>query len=231
MKRVLVVGAAPSGLGFAVADAVDRMGWSQVTAGIQDEDYALDVVRDGPSLFRDLFRMYDVDHVVCTVGINEPSEEGAGSLGHWYLEEWLRKSYETNVIGPMRLLREFLAWCIESGRAGGHFVAVSSNSAHIARSNSMAYCSSKAALSMAIRCAAREQRGRTAVVYGYELGLLRDTPMTRLTEHRFGPTQTRIPGSPRGLDTGEVAAQIAENLRVGGRALNGVLLRLDGGEQ
>lgn len=223
----MVVGAARHSLGEAVAEAASREGHSVVTAGINHEDLYLNALEERE--WDTAFSAYGIDTVICTVGINEPADDG--SLNHPTFPEWLNRSFTVNVAGPMNVLSLFLRSLAWRGIEGGQFVSISSNSAHIARSNSMAYCASKAALSMALRVAAREAKGHPAIIYGYELGLLQGTPMSRATEARFGPSQTRMPGAPNGLGRRQVAAQIVAQVGVGGMALNGSLLRLDAGEQ
>jgi NAD(P)-dependent dehydrogenase (short-subunit alcohol dehydrogenase family) len=144
----------------------------------------------------------------------------------------------------MRLLHEFSCWVTEErvdddeyalGDYLRHFVAISSNSAVIPRTNSAAYCASKAALSQGLRVKAREARGGDYgyVVYGYEPGLLAGTPMTWATEKQFPDMPLhRIRGEAMaaGVPCAALAAQIVAGLQVPGAALNGATIRYDGGE-
>lgn len=236
--KVLVVGARPDSLGAAIAEAVHSRGWEAVTAGIPGpdrlmaggerlyEDHHLDLIGKSGLLTMLLDKVHP-NHIVVTTGINRPQMEYGHNedcgVAAWYLEH-----FNVNVVGPMRLCEAWL-W---RGTAG-HFVAISSNSAHIARSWSSAYCSSKAALSMALRVRAREVVGDgRRVIYGYEPGLLAGTPMTRATEARLrGVPLTRMPGLPLGLNTHWLASLIVYNLATGGMELNGTCLRIDAGEQ
>lgn len=231
MRRAMVVGAAEGSLGEALILKGREFGWEMISAGPNgNEDvYFNALVEEDDETLLSAFHAWDIDTVFCTIGVNEPAVDG--SLAQVDFDAWMARSFAVNAIAPMRLLRMFNMHLSSTLRDHGVFVAVSSNSAHIARSNSMAYCASKAALSMAIRVAAREGKGHPSIVYGYELGLLRGTPMTRATEARFGPSQTRMPGAPAGLNAQQVAAQIVAQAGVGGQALNGSLLRLDAGEQ
>lgn len=233
-ERVLVVGArGERSLGALVAHHVREQGFEPVTAGLHGEDHHLDVrQRAVPSWFR----RHEIRHIVCTAGYNVPVSSEAYTLrdrdhkrvswAGWYLDH-----LQTNVIGPMMLLEAF-----REARNGSeqHFVAISSNSAHIARTESAAYCASKAALSMALRVKAREigLAEEELVVYGYEPGLLAGTPMTKDVQLRIPGRLHRMPGQPTyGISTERLAMLIAFNLRNGGRELNGCLLRIDGGEQ
>lgn len=241
MANIMVVGAAPNSLGDAVVEAGITYGHDVTTVGLNMEDVIMDALEE--AVFDDrrglnkggwpsVFSAFTPDHVICTVGINEPAGE-EGSFAHATFPEWMNRSFNINVVGPLNILRFFLRYLEDKSghRHQHHFVGISSNSAHIARSNSMAYCASKAALSMALRCAARETKGDPALIYGYELGLLAGTPMTQATEARFGPAQTRMPGAPDGLDRYAVADQIVRTLEGATLGLNGALLRLDAGEQ
>lgn len=231
---VLVVGAADLSLGKAIAQACNDIGHTVYTAGLYGggEDLVADI--RNPLRCETLINETKPTYVVCTAGVNRPAK--FGSLDE-NMRTWLWGSMESNVMGPMYLLRAFSALLPSYHKSRDqseyrpHFVAISSNSARIARRSSMAYCASKAALSMAIRCAARELTGDPCLVYGYEPGLLKDTPMTMRLAERFGEHPTRMPGAPDGVAVPYTADVIARNLRTGGVALNGCLIPLDAGEQ
>lgn len=112
------------------------------------------------------------------------------------------------------------------------FVAISSNSAHIPRRGSMPYCASKAALSMALRVAARELANKNVAVWGYEPGLLAGTPMSEQTRRDFGTDPLhRMPGvSWEGLPVGDLAQQIVQDISTFSVAHNGLMIPFDGGE-
>lgn len=218
-ERVLVVGAREGSLGEAVSDILSEHYQVEVmTAGISGEDYLLDVTEAFTALPE------DIHHVVCTVGINLHDDQ-----------DWLGiRQMQINYFGVMRLMQVALRYL----PTGGHFVAVSSNSAHIARTGSVGYCSSKAALSMGIRCVARqiskdEQRKERPIVYGWEFGLLEATPMTADVTRRVGPDVplTRMPGLPNGIPVDVAAQHVCDTLAHGWHELSGVMLRLDAGEQ
>lgn len=232
MTAILVVGARKGSLGEAVAEQIKVAYGSDatlLTAGTSgEEDVVLDLV-DGN--VKELLDDYRPDHVVCTAGINHDRRK------YRAMDVWWESHMFVNLIGPVRLLEAYTDLTPRLARPYlGHFVAISSNSAAIPRTGSGPYCASKAALSMALRVAAREaaREGMGHVVYGYEPGLLAGTPMTQETEARLpGVPLTRMQG--RGLQNGMSAAALAwhivSNLRHGGPELNGVMLRLDAGEQ
>lgn len=220
--QVLIIGAQPGSLGEAVAQALPH--GVAITAGMGvHEDFQLDVRE--PKNIASVLRNVDPHSILVTAGINVG--EPVGQKGFL---PGLTRSMEVNVVGVMSVLDEWIAMTGKGFYTPQQFVAISSNSAHIARRNSAAYCASKAALSMALRCAARELGG-APLVYGYELGLLAGTPMTAATEARFGPSQSRMVGAEKGLDKEAVAGTIAHNLLNPWQGLNGTLLRLDAGEQ
>jgi NAD(P)-dependent dehydrogenase (short-subunit alcohol dehydrogenase family) len=235
---ILVVGAAEGGLGEAISQAIFEDPWtgSVVTAGIAGEQEHLDLSERHTVL--PFLEAVQPSHVICTVGINIPFSIKADE-GSYYMRA-LQASMESNVLLPMGLLSDFTTYWAkrrsqwkenwEMNRA--HFVAISSNSAHIARSRSGPYCASKAALSMALRCAARELAEEEMVVYGCEPGLLEGTPMTKTSREAFAGELHRMPGVPprTGLSTRAIARMVVGNLRAG-RELNGTMIRVDAGEQ
>jgi NAD(P)-dependent dehydrogenase (short-subunit alcohol dehydrogenase family) len=237
VKRVLVVGARKGSLGKGIAAMLDVMynppavdeepRWDIVTSGISgDENLPLNLVESRLSDLTELLGDVAPEHVVCTAGINHP-REAYPSLPDWYAHH-----YAVNCVGPMRLLEAWASMLDATKLVGSrHFVAISSNSAHIARQDSGAYCASKAGLSMALRVRAREMAGEPVVIYGYEPGLLRGTPMTEEIRSRFPGAFTRMKGLPNGMLTHQLARMVAQNLVYGGLELNGCLLRVDAGEQ
>lgn len=230
--RVLVVGARPYSLGGALLTALEARGYEAVAAGITGEAHHLDLVVDGMPRIREVLELVGPQHVFCTMGMNLVD---FGALDPF---EWYRVHLEANVIGPMRLLAAWRAVLAEATTSSAlhHYVAVSSNSATVPRQGSAAYCASKAALSQALRCAAREESGgdaRGLVVYGYEPGLLAGTPMTERTAEQLpGVPLTRMRGwrLSEGVPPGALADLMVTGLTMGA-SLNGVLVPFDGGER
>lgn len=232
-QRVVVVGARQNSIGAAIAHAARGAAYEVMTAGIGagDEEYDLDVVSDGIADMAMQLGHLQPTHLVCTVGINMPEPVSDDPT------DWYRWHFETNVVGPMRLLK---AWRIVLGTLSliqnHHFVAISSNSATVPRSGSAAYCASKAALSMALRVKAREGAGQqdSCLVYGYEPGLVRATPMTADTAARFGGalglTRMRDGRLSEGISAAALASLVVHNLSLGPE-VNGVLFRLDADER
>lgn len=229
--KLLVVGAQGGSLGAAVKELAQEsaFGWEVYTAGISgQEDEKVNLAHSPQRDLEALVRAVRPDHIVCTVGVNQPRRAYSGT------DDWYQDHFAANVIGPMRLLDAWLAYGPDGDVPWQHFVGISSNSAGIPRSSSAAYCASKAALSMALRVRARDCAGAnlSVSVYGYEPGLLAGTPMTAEAAERFNGPLTRMKGAAveHGLSVYGVAGHIVRNIAFGGPELNGVLLRLDAGE-
>lgn len=237
MKRLLVVGAAKASLGASVVYEAEHgtAEWSVETAGISGDENASVDARNAREVARFFLERSSYDAVVCTVGISRPAGIVGDESDLADLVSRLDLSFDVNTLAPLRLLAGYMQRMKQYGSTHGQFVAISSNSAHIARRRSIPYCASKAALSMAIRCTARElaetERWRNLLVYGYEPGLIMGTPMTEGTAAAFEGPLTRIPGAPAGLERTFLARTIMGNLNNPHRGLNGVMMRLDGGEQ
>lgn len=223
--RVLVVGARHGSLGDHIAMHVQLAGVEAYMAGIATESLHLDARNEESA--RTIISAVRPTHVVCTVGMNEG--------GPVYGDDWWEHAEDlmaTNYLAPMKVLTAFEDYL--SGMPGT-FVAISSNSARIARSSSAAYCASKAALSMALRCAARDltRAGRPMRVWGYEPGALEGTPMTRTVARRLGKDvpMSRMLTNPAGLPVGAVARIVARDLLDSPEVLHGCIVPLDNGEQ
>lgn len=224
-RKILVVGARPGSIGAAVATKLKVLGQTVETAGISEEQWRLVAT---PQKIHEFFIGNDeFTDVVCTIGTNGEQD----ILASGFDPDYLGDEYAINTIAPIAILHEWLMNS-ESERASRHFVAISSNSAHIARSRSLGYCASKAALSMALRCAARRVAEMGGVsIYGYEPGWVDGTPMSRSVEKRIGDSPPhRIPGR-QGVSLNSLSNLIIFNLLNGGMELNGCMFRVDGGEQ
>lgn len=172
---------------------------------------------------------YRPTDIVCTVGINRPDGE-AGTL-----QRNLETQLIVNTMGPLSLLVEAIDMWNRSmlpPNTGFNFVAVSSNSARIPRSQSAGYCASKAALSMGIQCVARRWADTGQIKsWVYEPGWINGTPMSddvRMTL-KPGVKPHRIPGG-RGLQRSRLAHRIVEDIVWAEAFMNGTVHRLDGGE-
>lgn len=239
-ETILVIGARDASLGDEIVSECRRrhgslnvigagLGGGRYEAG--NEAIFLDVRQ--PKSILEAITTFRPDHIVCTAGV-----ASSKSVGEDGFRRDFEEAFTVNVFGVIDVLNiwlQYLAAEKADEKRTRHFVGISSNSAHVARTASAGYCASKAALSMALRVAGREQaRAATGVrVYGYEPGLLAGTPMTRATREMLGPIapMTRMPGLPVGMPVKPLAKLIVDNLTTDGLMLNGCMLRLDAGEQ
>lgn len=235
-RRLLVVGARQGSLGEAIADAAQKYSSFDdvLTADHPDvcnvEAHAMIDVTDRRSIITCLENTAPTD-VVCCVGRNLPDGETGEMFRNWSIQ------MQINAWGPTMLLGETLdIWShyMLPPPSGFNFVAISSNSARIARSQSAGYCASKAALSMTLQCVARKIADTSGAmrVWGYEPGWINDTRMSEEVRMRLKPGVPvhRIPGGV-GLRRGDLAHRVVSDLRHADRSLNGCIFRIDGGEQ
>lgn len=231
--KLLVVGARPLSLGIRVVRAAKDAGYRTETLGMGSEDHKLDIT--DTHLVHEFMHEHAFDHIVNTVGVNlDGTIEGKGWIAA--LETSMRVNYLAQMImvsGWARYWRDKIK--SEHLRPEvKHYVAISSNSARIARAQSGGYCASKAALSMGMRCAARQEATWPLAIYAYEPGWLEGTPMSEAVRTRIQDkgltTMHRIPGG-QAIPPDQVAEMIVRNIAAGGKHLSGCILRVDGGEQ
>lgn len=223
--RALIVGAKPQSLGGAVSLEYIHRGHPTSLAGVSGEGSYLNVhEEEAVDIFFESREMFD--HVICTVGVNKeshPDQDG------WI--DRVQQDFMDNVIGPLRVFDAWIANLHVNNVATPTFVFVSSNSAQIARSRSVGYCSSKAALSMASRSLGRYFAQDGISIWAVEPGWIDDTPMSKEVEQRLSPRVAahRIP-SKLGVPRKEIASFIYHTA-MNNPSANGCVFRLDGGEQ
>lgn len=235
MGNLLVIGARPGSIGDAVAELAAAMGhWNEVVIGGITKEHDILIDATAPDTWDKLNKF---DDIVCTVGVNRPSVVGnvkfASDMGHMFT---------VNAMGPLLMMEQ---WCFDlqekrrnlsSTTPWRSMCVVSSNSAHIARSQSVGYCASKAALSMGVRCLARQMANTRQPVslFGVEPGWIDDTPMSEAVARLLGTDDPallhRIPGE-RSMTRYELANYIVKLMIGDTRTLNGCMFRLDAGEQ
>lgn len=234
--KLLIVGARPCSLGDLVRIYARESGrFSEVvTAGVTEEDHVMDV-RDVIDI-GNVLELVSPDYLLCTVGINDPA-----GLSSKDLVGQMMNSFLVNAAGPLELLRQFAEGSVPAGDVR-KFAVISSNSARIARTGSVPYCASKAALSMGLRVLCRElARAKSDVVaWGYEPGLLAGTPMTEATIEHFSapnhglgiPPLHRMPGvGPEGLDPEALARRIVNDFAMADQLYHSAVFTFDAGEQ
>lgn len=225
----LIVGARPGSLGWGMKALLEQMNLDVVTLGLTPgaEDYFLDLLDD--QAVSEYLDVLQPGNVLCTAGINKEDTAFDPDFGDSFSDHMAVNAY-----GPLKLLSR---WVQGGGaQSGSKFCAVSSNSAHIARSRSTSYCMSKAALSMGIRCAARDfakTNGPRVSIFAMEFGLLAGTPMTKEVEERIpeGAPLSRMVGMESGIPVMQACEVLMGWLMSETFALNGTTLRVDAGEQ
>ena len=171
-----------------------------------------------------------IDRLVYSAGFNSPDMLREVS------SDDVSDTFDVNVIGFINIL-SFLA----DQRFGElSVVAIVSDAATVPMRGSIAYCSSKAALSMAVRCAAREMAGMGWRVNGVAPGVVANTPMTekidRIIPEMRGWTKldarkyenSLIPMKRR--CTKEEVAQLVLQVLEGPAYLNGAIIPITGGK-
>jgi short-subunit dehydrogenase len=226
--RVLVVGATPGSFGDYVAQAFRKQfesdrylypNWTVLTAGVRGEDNQYDVLQN-EEYHDERMQTLRPHHVVYAAGVNERDKDS--------LAIWAHHHMEVNLYGFLKVAEAFQ----RIAYPGSHLVAVSSNSARIPRSPSVAYCASKAALSSAVRTLGRRWAGEP-LVWGVEPGLMA-TEATRQAANAnvYGGEMHRMRGvaSRYGLDPSRLAESLAHNVLWGGAWLNSTLQDMSAGE-
>lgn len=140
MSNLWVIGGT-SGIGEAIANMA-------IKSGQFDEVLATGIEHDVrvSSLLMELYHNDGpFSHFVYSAGINDL--DYIQRMGH----NRIKDIFDTNVFGFMRLLS-----LVTSMQKSGRVLAISSDAAVRPMRTSMAYCSSKAALDMTVKCAARE---------------------------------------------------------------------------
>lgn len=154
---VWVVGAGYSnGIGGAVARELDRKGYSATRLDIRGEGdfiYADVTVEESVrSVFERAFVKGEIPKpfaIVNSAGYNHTDPVSEYSIDNWNL------TYNVNVRGIFLMCREFVRYDKDPSRTK-FIVNIGSDSANIPHINSLAYCSSKAAVQMMTRCLARD---------------------------------------------------------------------------
>lgn len=223
VPRLLIVGG--GGLGSVIAH--EATGWEVTVADSNPTRGEVLDVTNGARVALFFADHGPFDSVVYTAGVNSPK-----ALASIAFTRSLENEMDVNFFGAMRCLRWFVKQTIApDSHAPNHFVAISSNSAQVARSGSLGYCASKAALSMGVRCAARAEAATPRTIWAVEPGWLESTPMSAEVMQRLdGAPAHRIPGD-RTVQTLSLARFIMDTVSRDIRWFNGCTIRLDGGEQ
>lgn len=245
MKKTAVVAGIgkENSIGYGIAKRLSEGGYSVIGLDIyhpvKDIDFLYDFmvcdVTDEESV-RTVFRVVNyADLIVNCVGINRMSPLPEMTLRDW--NETLRANLTSNFL----LLREW----VRNHRHGAQktYIAITSDTGYIPKSNSCAYASSKAGANMFIQATARElnkKYGEEWIVVALALGRVEGTPMDVGTIDDM----TRVLGVSREeanamlnknipLGRGTLPAEVAEwvaFLAEHGQFASGNVLRIDGGQ-
>jgi len=151
--RVLVVGARKGNIGHAVAEKLRHEGHEVIAADLYSNEDAMGLYADDEDEVIGFFDWLeikgDLDAVVNCAGLNL-----LGALPDYELENF-KETLNANLITNFLLLREYVRRYDGSGTRKV-FLAITSDTAEIAKSHSFAYGASKAGANHFIRCAARE---------------------------------------------------------------------------
>lgn len=227
MKKTWVIGGT-SGIGAATADLLGKDDGRWVYSSGQEADVKLhgefeqmyiDIVADGGEL----------DEIVYSAGINQlmPIED----LNFHSVKE----IFETNTIGFMRLL-----YILQFQQASPcRIVVVSSDAARRPMRMSMAYCASKAALDMAIKCSARELAHLGYRINGVAPGMTHPTDMSNYIDEIVPRLRGWTPEEAANYENSQAVVkrratpeEIAETVKMVLEApdyLNGSILEVNGG--
>jgi NAD(P)-dependent dehydrogenase (short-subunit alcohol dehydrogenase family) len=165
--KLLVVGGSRAGIGTAVANYAVKREWNVFVPDL----YELDVTKSG-TIELYLRRHGPFDHIVYSVGWQKL--QFIQDLDF----EMLARINDLNVNGYLRVVQKLV-----KNQASGNVCAIVSTGATTPMRGSVAYCSSKAALLMAIRCMARELAPNW-IMTGISPGVVDETPMTKSVDEQ-----------------------------------------------
>ena len=164
---LLVIGGARSGIGTAVANYAVKRDWNVYVPDL----YVLDVTKQG-TIERYLDRHPRFDYIVYSVGWQKLQ----------FIEELdfdvLARINDLNMVGYLRVVQALV-----KHQSGGNVCAIVSTGATTPMRGSVGYCSTKAALLMAIRCMAREL-APAWIMTGISPGVVDETPMTKSVDEQ-----------------------------------------------
>jgi NAD(P)-dependent dehydrogenase (short-subunit alcohol dehydrogenase family) len=171
-----------------------------------------------------------INRVVYCAGANMPA-----MLGNIDIDD-VRQIFSVNVIGFINLMDCLIRF--NRTYEPCSVVAIVSDAATVAMRGSISYCSSKAALAHAVRCAAREVAGHGWRVNGISPGVVEDTPMTNYLDAVIPSMRGWTEAEARKYElsmvpagrrcTMEEVAQLMKAVLDGPEFLNGAVIPLSG---
>jgi NAD(P)-dependent dehydrogenase (short-subunit alcohol dehydrogenase family) len=224
MARVWVIGGL-SGIGAAITKEMQEQGYQTLA---NDQDFGGNVLSMRQLLSS--FKGFRPHYIVYCAGINKIMPASV------FDEFEALNILDVNALGFMRLMRIVAEDYIEHKPRS--IVAISSDAATHPMRNSMAYCASKAALNMAVRCAARELAPHVQI-NAVAPGSVDDTPMSRQIDEEVRETNgwseeearayelSRIPMRRRATAT-EIA-NVVRDVLTAPAYLTGAIIEVNGG--
>jgi len=222
--KVLVVGGT-SGTGLQIVEDLERNG-NEVFAPTIEE---FDVRVQGRNQY--LYKLGNIDGIVYCAGINEPESIGEiDSNSMWH-------TFDVNVHGFIMLLDRMVR--LHGKEKLLSVVAIVSEAAHTPMRNSISYVTSKAALAMAVRCAARELAPYWRV-NGVNPAVIADTPMSDKMDELIPKLRGWTPEQALAYETSMIPmgrrvtkAEVSElvcNILAGPDFMTGSLVNITGGK-
>ena len=222
MERKAFVIGGHSGIGAAIA------------ARLRDEDVEVDAPEKRYCDVRSLdiewtVKKREYDYYVYSAGINHLDWIPGMNL------QMMQQIFDVNVMGFMRML----SWITRDPCTPARVVAISSDAAVRPMRTSMAYCSSKAALDMAVKCAARELGPAGWRINAVSPGMTANTGMTKYIDKEVPEIRGWTPEQAleyemsqqplrRRAEPAEIADVVWATL-IGPDFLNGSVITVNGG--
>jgi 3-oxoacyl-[acyl-carrier protein] reductase len=233
MKRVALVTGGTRGIGFGVAQALAREGFSLAVCGLRDESAVADTLKTLQTMSAEVL------YCKCDVAQRDARDEMLAAVRQRFgrlevlvnnagvapkerrdileaTEESFEQVLRTNLQGPYFLTQAVAKWMIEQKKGDATFagciVNVSSISATIASVNRGEYCISKAGVAMATQLWAARLGEFNISAYEVRPGIIQ-TDMTAGVKEKYdkllgdGLTIQRRWGTPE--DVGKVIASLA----------------------
>lgn len=228
MRQAWVIGGV-SGIGRATADLLQTFGRNVLVSGINVDVREEKELTEGFEAWVAGTDPEDKFELVYSAGVNKLSYiSGIDQTD-------VSDIFDVNVFGFIRCLQIMR----DLGLRNVHVVAISSDAAVRPMRTSLAYCSSKAALNMAVQCAARELAVHGWRVNAVAPGMIDGTPMTEYIDDTVPALRGWDPDDAREYENSQLVIkrrggvdEVASAVRFlldGPDYINGHILTVNGG--
>lgn len=245
IRRALVIGAAHGNLGDRIADELldyNEVHRADKRSNNKPLSHIINIYNDR-DIAHLIDRLWPLDLVIYSAGVNK-----MGSIKEYDVIE-LINHLNVNMIGAFVTIQSYVNSLeiheAKYGRAYGlqkKIIIITSNTAFIPRTRSVAYCTSKAAANMLVQQAHRELAPEGYKIIGFAPGVIEDTYMHRRTHEELlklrGWDETecvrqRTSNIPmrRFTTTRECAKVVKFLASPAGDYFGGEIVRFDGGEK